>query len=116
MTNKESVVIMPNSYGSGSNDIEAFKNATVHLNKSRIKDQETVNVGIYRVKGEWNINQRGTIRAEEFLKEEEKEIKTDQLIAVDKLIREVELLIEEIRTEGEIEDQDLIQILQVIQN
>lgn len=115
MTDKESVVIMPNSWGTGSHSTEAFRNALNHLSETQIKDKETVTVGIYKVEGEYTINQRGTLQAEEILDEREKEIKPEELIEIREIESQVGIMIGELMNGAEITDETRTELTKVIQ-
>lgn len=100
---RETVVIMPNSWGSGKHTAEAFKNALVNLPIHRIKDQETITIAIYTVKGDWEVTHQGAVRAEEFIDEEEGiPVKTEDLITLDKALSQIAIMIEELRIDEEI--------------
>lgn len=98
----EYVCIMPHSWGASVNEISAIQNAL--RNYHDYGSGDTVKIAVYKVEGEYEISEMGSIRAEKFLQEREFEVDLESLKVLNKANEQVELFIDELLGDGEIED------------
>lgn len=91
------VAMLPFSWGKAENpsrELKAIQNALIHWNGKGVKEDGTVSLRIYEVTEDFEITERGGIRASEFKYEEELEVDAELLEKASRIQADLEYLIE----------------------
>jgi len=91
------VAMLPFSWGKAENpsrDLKAIQNALVNWTGKGVKEDGTVSLRIYEVTEDFEITERGGIRASEFKYEEETEVDAELLEKAARIQADLEYLIE----------------------